>query len=592
MVNKNIGLNLTKRTRPDKTSFDIRAPHLTSWLNNLPRANIGATAKQLYSVLRETNKLDYPYKKRMQFLDALQECLISITESMEKHYVGANLPLSDKNQKVANLTKKLFSYMATGYKISLQDAVNNSQLFGKKSLLGILAHRSINYIGKTILTSYQSYSQFPNLLWSELHKIYLFSENQNISDIVFDKTSVMDEYSKILLLSLASPSHLQHGESRKVYAALERWLTQPLINTFNSAERTADCFIIDLSHASAPSLLSSVLAERQPNENSLRIISTHEISKKVKHEIQNNESINNNSITAKKDDLTNNLLQRLLVSWDIKTKRNFPRITKNEDIKITVGLSAIHQLISHKNQKPNKKKKNKFTAPSQFTATDVSHDINIARAENEDIWNIIYKPENNYDFEENALLEDGEETGKYMQVNSYTPDDWLIMNESKMGLSINNRDELNNKVEVGELVCITRTVDEKYRPPNIGVIRWLRFNADESLQLGIEVLNRNSAAIGIRAGDKPLQRALILPELTQMKQPAFLVTAPALWKKGDKIAINMQGKEVSVILTNTVQNTGLFTQFEFEIDSDAPMQTETSVQNKNKLKESDIWSLI
>lgn len=162
-----------------------------------------------------------------------------------------------------------------------------------------------------------------------------------------------------------------------------------------------------------------------------------------------------------------------------------------------------------------------------------------------------------------------------------------------MGLSINNRDELNNKVEVGELVCITRKVDDKYKAPNIGVIRWLRFNADESLQLGIEVLNKNSAAIGIRSEDKPLQRALLLPELIQMKRPAFLVTAPVSWKKGDKITINMRGKEVSAILTNAVQNTGLFSQFQFEIDNNTPIQTETSVQNNNnKPRDSDIWSLI
>ena len=108
--------------------------------------------------------------------------------------------------------------------------------------------------------------------------------------------------------------------------------------------------------------------------------------------------------------------------------------------------------------------------------------------------------------------------------------------------------------------------------------------------MGIEVLNPNSAAVGIYKEGIPLQPALMLP--SQQKQPACLITPPTTWAKGDKITINMQGKEVSAIFTNSVQNTGLFSQYQFEISSeDAPQENEQNLTN-NKLADSDIWSLI
>ena len=604
-VSKNIGLNLPKRSPLEKSSFDISRIHVTTWLNDLPKANIGATAKQIYTVLRTTNTLNYPYKKRMQFLDLLRDDITLTTKAMEKHYVGVNIPLPDKSQKITNITKKLFSYMATGYKIALEDAINNPPLFGKTKFLETLAHRCISYIGKTILTSYQSYSQFPNQLWSDLNKIYLYAEKQNLQNIKISnrqnnikETSIMDEYSRILLLSLASPSHLQHGESDKVYSALKYWLTLPTIHPFSSTETTSDCFVINLEKSTAPSSLSSALAGAQPDESSLRIINTEEVIKKASNELNKKRANSSNSIIKVNNaELSSNLLQRLLVTWDINTKRHYPRAAISEDIKITLGLSAIHQLMSHKNKTINKQKYNdKFAKQSQFSAADVSHNVNSPMEDTQDIWNINYLPDSDYDFAENALVEDANADADVIDTNitskEYQPDNWLIINESKMGLSINNRDELNNRIEVGELVSIARKTDTKNNTLNIGIIRWLRFNADESLQVGIEILNKNISAIGVRAGDTPLQCALMLPELAQMKQPAYLLTRPVSWKKGAKITINMRGKEVPVVLTNSVQNSGLFSQFQFKIDEDSPKEVEKSTQKDITPKESDIWSLI
>ena len=112
--------------------------------------------------------------------------------------------------------------------------------------------------------------------------------------------------------------------------------------------------------------------------------------------------------------------------------------------------------------------------------------------------------------------------------------------------------------------------------------------------MGIETLNPNAAAVGIRAvstPNAPLQRALMLPELKNLKQPSCLIMSPALWREGHKITINMLGKEIPAVLTKSIQNTGLFSQFLFEIiPSDTVKEKENNIKKEQDF--SNIWSSI
>jgi hypothetical protein len=84
-----------------------------------------------------------------------------------------------------------------------------------------------------------------------------------------------------------------------------------------------------------------------------------------------------------------------------------------------------------------------------------------------------------------------------------------------------------------------------------------------------------------------------LPEIPAIKQPATLITAPVPWRVGNKLMLNMLGKDVRVALTHLVQNTGLFAQFRFEfLDTD---EAKESTEQKEQQAEQDfglVWSSI
>ena len=612
-VGKSIGLDVPNRSLPDKTAFNIRPRKLAAWINALPRANLGETAKQLYTALHQTNQIAYPYQDRLRFLETLREPLEYVTHSMKKHFIGVSLPLPDKSQKIASITKELFSSMAKGYAIALEDTLANNLMIFDKKPLALLTHRCISYIGKNFLTAYQSYSPLSDAYWDELHKLYSFAEKRNllkskISDdlhIYVEKTSVTTEYARILLLSLASPYHLRQGESGKVYDALERWLSDPIIHPLNAADKDADKFVDNLAQAHPPSALSLALTKGFVDANSLRIINTFEIAEKLEFELKNTEDVGMSTITTIENihpDLSHNLLQRLLIAWGVASKRHFPRTNKNEQVKITIGLSAAHQFITQKAQpQGNGKYSNKFNDRAHFESTEIKLNLNQSNASTEDVWGLIYPTKQNNGLEplveEELSLQDKTHINideLKTEAKQYQTDNWMIINESAKGLMVNNKDEFKNKAQVGELVSIRRQMNGHSEKWSIGVIRWLKFNHDKSLQMGIETLNPNGAAVGIRATsspNSPLQRTLMLPELKNLKQPACLITSPVPWREGHKITINMLGKEMPATLTKSVQNTGLFAQFQFDINPQVTPQKKAEKTNKEN-DFSNIWSSI
>lgn len=612
-VSKSIGLNIPQRTSPSKTDFKIHSQNITDWISQLPLVNINQTAKQLYRLLKTTNQLSYSCQKRVQLLEALGEPVEHVTKAMKKNFVGVGLPLPDKNLKTAVITRKLFSVMATGYKIALEDVITSKLSIVTKKNLSMLIHRSITYTGKNLLAAYQAYSPVSNKYWNELHKLYLFAEQQNlINNLVSDNqlhetktSSIAVEYGRTLLLSLATPSNLRHGEAGKIYTALESWLSKSIIQPLGDDNNT-DCFIDNLSGGLAPSTLSTTLTKGINDESQLRVIDTHEISKQLEKELKKHKNIKNSehkNFDINATDLSYDLLQRLLRTWNIESKRLFPRKEKKEKIKITLGLSATHQFITQKNQlKDTEEYINKYNHRSQFKSGDANQHL---LSFDNDVWAQIYpdepviqKPKSAQEKIEAAelkLIKDGIVANEFKaEAKHYKTDNWIIVNESCKGLMINNEADLNNKAQVGEVVSIYRPTDDYDKEWSIGIIRWLKFFSDKNLQMGIEIINSSSTAIGIRAAhttDSPLQRALMLPAVPSLKQPATIITSSVPWKKGNQIDIKIPGMEISVTLTELIQNTGIFSQFNFET---APQNSSKSQNNlkENRSSYDNSWSIV
>jgi cyclic-di-GMP-binding protein len=111
---------LLRVTTPDKQSLSFceTSPRdLKKWVDGLPKANIGETARQLYQALVELNQLLTPSENRLQLLEILRPEIYFVCKQLEKHFLNQAIVLDERPRKVANLCQALQNHLAIGYKL-------------------------------------------------------------------------------------------------------------------------------------------------------------------------------------------------------------------------------------------------------------------------------------------------------------------------------------------------------------------------------------------------------------------------------------------------------------------------------------------
>ena len=111
---------LLRVTTPDKQSLSFceDSPRdLKKWVDGLPKANIGETARQLYQALVELNQLLTPSENRLQLLEILRPEIYFVCKQLEKHFLNQAIVLDERPRKVANLCQALQNHLAIGYKL-------------------------------------------------------------------------------------------------------------------------------------------------------------------------------------------------------------------------------------------------------------------------------------------------------------------------------------------------------------------------------------------------------------------------------------------------------------------------------------------
>ena len=99
-MGKVIGLNLPNRRKPTREDLDSRTKNIEQWIADLPKANVGETARRVFEILIATNQLHYSPQVRYKFLEALRAPVQYVTEALRKHFVGVSFPLPEKSQKI------------------------------------------------------------------------------------------------------------------------------------------------------------------------------------------------------------------------------------------------------------------------------------------------------------------------------------------------------------------------------------------------------------------------------------------------------------------------------------------------------------
>lgn len=566
MLGPELELNITipEQTLASLSFVDPTPAAFTAWVQELPMANVGETARQLYQAILELNQLALPATTRSKILETLRPAIHYVCLELSKHFLNQTIALPEKQQKVANLTQALRIHLATGYKIVMLDSISAIASEKVRKNFACASHRMISEYGQVIVRAAQLYCTSPKGIWKELHQVYSFSEaigllKYTITDSAnkhLQDTRIDQAYKRILLLSCCRPNQLRQNDIQFVYDAFELWSEHVEVGAAYSANAV---FIINLQQDSSPryrSLLHDTLSDHYYG------FDTAELTSRLTDQLSALKQESDSGVVhlIVPSEINDSLLNHLNHALGILTKRTFKRVADDGQLQLCAGLSASHYYVSG-----GKSFKSQLLA-SQVQSPSATENVFVADSKkSQDAWsgvldaggghNMATPAGSMIDYEGPA----GSGTGPEFPIHTVP-----LINTSPGGYCLQWNDTMPSNIQAGEILAVREGDTQTW---SIAVIRWIRHARKQGTQIGIELLAPNAQACAVqllyRTGNpSEYLRGLLLPELGTIGQPSTLITPRMPFQEGHKVSLRYADTETKSILKSCIASTASFNQFE------------------------------
>lgn len=547
-----------------RLSFCEATPRdLKRWIADLPKANIGETARQLYQGLSELNQLLTPSDNRLQLLELLRPEVYFVCKHLERHFLHQSIVLDERSRKIANLCQALQSHLAIGYK---QIVMRVTPRFSKDRapLLTQALQRAMHCLNGPLVRATELYCPVPEGVWLELHQLYRIAcihrlQHVSLRDELASQTqtlSIEQTYLAALLLGAARCNQLRQNQIARLAEVLEPW--SKLIKL--QAQTPADgLFAIAPELDVGPRYRSKFRAEQQAN---LLGLDPQPLVAAIEAHLQKTDSSSPLPVPA---GLSLDTLQHLSAAWGQAVERSFQRTASQGTLTLCVGMSALHFYLG--GQRPfSEILKNPGVARAQFKATSPS-------VREKDQWSHAFDaaPQGSVDallpYEEIEYPQlQNDDTYESSDRNRHFPTYALpVINHSPGGYCLAWPGEVPAELQAGEMVGIEDSAGAGW---SIAVVRWIRQVRGGGTQMGIEQVAPYAEPCGlqlVRTQDDHSHylRGLLLPAISAIDLPATLLAPRLPFQEGNKVLINTNGEKRRAGLDRRVASTNSFNQFAY-----------------------------
>lgn len=545
-----------------RLSFCEATPRdLKRWIADLPKANIGETARRLYQGLSELNQLLTPSDNRLQLLELLRPEVYYVCKHLERHFLHQSIVLDERSRKIVNLCQALQSHLAIGYK---QIVVRIAPRFSKDRapLLTHALQRAMHCLNGTLIRATELYSPVPEGLWLELHQLYRIActhrlQDQSLRDQLASQTqtiSIEQTYTVALLLGAARCNQLRQNQIARLVEVLEPWSKWLKLQT-----QAAGLFGVAPGLDVGPRYRAKFRPEQLEN---LLAFDPQPLVAAIDAHLQNVESANPLPVPA---GLSVDTLQHLSAAWGQAVERSFQRTASQGTLTLCVGMSALHFYLG--GQRPfSELLKNPGSGRARFKATEPT-------GPDKDHWRQAFDaaPQGTADamlpYEEieypQLQIDDSHETSDH---NRHFPTYVLpVINHSPGGYCLAWPDAVPEELQAGEMVGIEDAAGDGW---SIAVVRWIRQVRGGGTQMGIEQVAPYAEPCGLqlvrtRDDHSHYLRGLLLPAISAVDLPATLLAPRLPFQEGNKVLINTNGEERRAGLDRRVASTNSFNQFAY-----------------------------
>ncbi len=501
------------------------------------------------------------------------------------------------------LAQRLQTNLTAGYKATIRDA--NPSNVDDRRVITLASHRTIADLSRTLLRSCQHYVAPGPDLWLELNQLYSLAERMSVTthNITDDENhsvmnmSIADHYMRCMLLACAKPNQLRHRQLTAIFNALEQWVGYTTI--VPSAKDSLFC--IDLEADEPPRYTRLVKDLTKP---SLRGLNTGGLVYQLEAFLKNMDTE-----LPVPDFMEPVVINHLASCWGEIAKRGFRRAPATGQMKVAVGMRAVHYFISggvdFSEQLGNadamlKREINPFmvndkveqigTAQPKKDVWGAYHDTEVAEiidpgadlqefteARAQEAERIASKEQELQTHQQPGEHEAAELPAEDSTPNAATTDaaveellypfqEVQVQDTSPGGYRVSWGDDAPANMQAGDIMAVREEQDQRWC---IAVLRWVR-KVDGVTQTGLELMAPRAIPVAVRiiqrkGGPTDYTRALLLPELSAIRQPASLITPAIMFSEQQKIHLQRQGIQATAQLAEERLRTESFIQFTFRV---------------------------
>ncbi len=496
---------------------------VADWVAELPMANTAECARLLHVAVQEISQWRTTPTMRLAALEALRTTVHYICARLDRHAHERSGPDIDP---AALSAQRLQLDLVAGYKAAVRDSLRGRNDAAGRSLLAKAVHRALADMARVLVRACHDYTPAAEGTWREMHQLYLLSEELALTDQIVEddenhlaQLTIEETYLRALMLAVARPNQLREHQLTAIFNALELWVHWLSISEPNQHT----LFVVDLASDRPPSYRALGYAPSQFQ----RGIRTDRLMLEL--EAWLNELKTDVPVPEYLDPL---LVSRLVHNWGVVKQRSFRRCGATGTFKVCAGLRAAHWHISG--------------------GVTFAWQLGDAAA--------LLQPEIN-PFNNAASATADPSPPPSMQVF-----DADIEDTSPTGYCMRWRPHGGQRVLAGELLALREVDDRRWR---VAICRWIE-HLDGPSRMGVELLSPRAIPVAVRRIEKrggPLEfsRALLLPALEILHQPATLIMPRDGFGELQKVQVQRQGVRTTAQLLRRIQITESVIQFTFRM---------------------------
>jgi len=550
-----LGFTIPVQSLSSSREVKMTPNDVMEWRNHLPMADLGVSAKKVFHTISDCNKVTLGLKERFEILELLRTPVQFISQSLRKHYMNQTSALTKQQWMIANLAETLQLEMAMGYKLIIEQLDNNGPADLKSTILPVVLQRTIHYFTHILIRSYQLYSIPPESVWKELHLVYKHAEKNRL----LKQNNLEEDYKRILLLAATYPYQWRQSEQDLLYSATESWAKLINIRDDLPNKSKVGCLALDLNADKPPTAVVRGLIE---STSAGRTLDLQPLLEHIKELIK---TIEPNELQAKISHhnepeyvVSTSVLRRLIKEWEKPKPRTTERTQKSEPINVCLGLTAAHYYVNH--QKPFQ--------PTQSTESQDGLGLALSTGGLG-----LQEEGGNIESTEIDVSKVSLGSTESTKASLYQMLSCHLINQTPEGYGLLWPNDSAYMIQAGDVMGLEKEIDGK-KDWLVCVIRWLQRTSQNELKVGVDCLAKTAKAGAAQLIKNNVPAGYYLRCLIVNST----VLVPILpFKSGSKINIVLNGNgdsnQMDVELTELVDSTGSYKQFNFITKEDAATKT-------------------